>query len=210
MKKLFLISFSLIIVALSLYVGYSLTVDKPGKEGANTGAKNKGAATETNKGKDVKKSDSKKPSGDKKDDTIKLYYQNGDYLRAETRTGIKATPQNAIKELLKGPTDSGNQYFIPKTTKLLSFKVVDGTATVNFSKEILDRTRGGATEEELTIYSITNTLTEFSSVNEVVIQIEGTSDGEVDGRPVQDFWGHVGFYDQPFKRDKALIKETTQ
>ena len=210
MKKLFLISFSLIIVALSLYVGYSLTVDKPGKEGINTGAKSERAAIETNEENETKKSDSKKTSSDKKEDTITLYYQNGDYLSAETRTGIKATPENAIKELLKGPTDSGNQYFIPKTTKLLSFEVVDGTATVNFSKEIFDRTRGGATEEELTIYSITNTLTEFSSVNEVVIQIEGTSDGEVDGRPVQDFWGHVGFYDQPFKRDKALIKETTQ
>ncbi len=210
MKKLFLISFSLIIVALSLYAGYSLTVDKTGNEGANTGAKSETAATETNEENEVKKSDSKKTSGDKKEDTITLYYQNGDYLRAETRTGIKPTPENAIKELLKGPTDSGNEYFIPKTTKLLSFKIVDGTATVNFSKEIFDRTRGGATEEELTIYSIANTLTEFSSVKEVVIQIEGTSDGEVDGRPVQDFWGHVGFYDQPFKRDKALIKETTQ
>ena len=210
MKKLFLISFSLIIVALSLYMGYSLTVDQSGKEGANTGAKSKSVATGTGKEKDVKESDSKKVSGDKKENAITLYYQNGDYLRAEARTGINATPENAIKELLKGPTDSGNEYFIPKTTKVLSFKVVDGTATVNFSKEIFDRTRGGATEEELTIYSITNTLTEFSSVKEVVIQIEGTSDGEVDGRPVQDFWGHVGFYDQPFKRDESLIKETTQ
>ena len=210
MKKLFLTSFSIIIVALSLYAGYSLTVDKTGNEGTNTGAKSKSVATETGKEKDVKESDSKKVSGDKKENAITLYYQNGDYLQAEVRSGIKPTPENAIKELLKGPTDSGNEYFIPKTTKLLSFKVVDGTATVNFSEDIFDRTRGGATEEELTIYSIANTLTEFSSVKEVVIQIEGTSDGEVDGRPVQDFWGHVGFYDQPFKRDKALIKETTQ
>ncbi len=210
MKKLFLTSVSIIIVALSLYVGYSLSVSRQGDEGANTGAKSKSVLSETKKEKDAKENDSKKTSGDKKEDTITLYYQNGDYLRAETRTGIKPAPETAIKELLKGPTDSGNQYFIPKTTKLLSFKIVDRTATVNFSKEIFDRTRGGATEEELTIYSITNTLTEFSSVKEVVIQIEGTSDGEVDGRPVQDFWGHVGFYDQPFKRDEALIKETTQ
>ena len=206
MKKLFASSMTILVIAISLYVGYSLTVDNSDDVASNDGTKTETSTLDTRTEKKAKESNPNKAADNEAKKTLTIYYQNGDFLKAEERTGVEPTPKDAIKELLKGPSEQGNQYFIPKTVRLLSFDIEKGKAIVNFSKEILDRTKGGATEEELTIYSITNTLTEFDDVKSVEIQIEGKSAGEVDGRPVQDFWGHVGLYDQPFERNEALIK----
>ena len=206
MKKLFASSMTILVIAISLYVGYSLTVDNSDDVASNDGTKTETSTMDTKSEKKIQESNSDRPAANEDKNILTVYYQNGDFLKAEERTGVEPTPKNAIKELLKGPSEQGNQYFIPRTVKLLSFDIEKGKAIVNFSKEILDRTKGGATEEELTIYSITNTLTEFDDVKSVEIQIEGKSDGEVDGRPVKDFWGHIGFYEQPFERNEALIK----
>ena len=49
----------------------------------------------------------------------------------------------------------------------------NGTAVVNFSKELQTNFVGGSTGEEMLVGSIVNTLTEFSEVKNVHILVEG-------------------------------------
>jgi hypothetical protein len=60
----------------------------------------------------------------------------------------------------------------------------------------------------LAIYSIVNTLTEFDEIERVRITIEGKQNGEVDGLFVEDFWGHVGIYED-FTRNEDIMEKGT-
>ncbi|MFZ5646785.1 MAG: Gmad2 immunoglobulin-like domain-containing protein [Bacillota bacterium] len=104
-------------------------------------------------------------------------------------------PRAAVNELINGsPKTPGAAKVLPAGTKTLGIKINDGLATVNFSKEVLNANVGTA-GESLGIQSIVNTLTEFPNIKEVSFQVEGKTEGRV-----KDWWGHVGLYDQPFKR----------
>jgi len=72
---------------------------------------------------------------------------------------------------------------------------------VDFSREVL-QANVGSVGESIGILSIVNTLTEFPDVENVSITVEG----QVDERTM-DWWGHVGLYDQPFKRDISMVRE---
>lgn len=108
----------------------------------------------------------------------------------------------AVEELIKAkPETEGAINIIPHDTRVLDVKVENATAIVNFSEEVLN-TNVGSEGEILGIQSIVNTLTEFPDVEKVSFQVEG----KVDGR-ARDWWGHVGLYDQPFKRDISKVHE---
>ncbi len=115
----------------------------------------------------------------------------------------------ALEQLIKGPENSseGNPV-LPKTTKVLSVEKQGELLIVNFSKEIiLDATLVGASSstEALALASIANTLTEFPEVKRVKILVEGKDSGDIDGRRIEDFWGHIGIFSE-FTRNEALIK----
>lgn len=67
-----------------------------------------------------------------------------------------------IQELLKGTDKNKLRNIIPREVKLLSVEVIDDTAYVNFSKEILKDY--SEKEEAFVIYSIVNSLTSISSI----------------------------------------------
>ncbi|GAG84391.1 unnamed protein product, partial [marine sediment metagenome] len=82
--------------------------------------------------------------------------------------------------------------------------------TVDFSKEIITNFQEiphSSTTEVLAIFSIVNTLTEFEEINKVKITIEGKDSGQVDGLYIEDFWGHVGIYEE-FTRNEDIIKSS--
>lgn len=102
----------------------------------------------------------------------------------------------AVEELIGGqPQTSGAFRVLPKDTKVLGIKVAQSVATVDFSKEVLNA-NVGASGEAMGIKSIIYTLTEFPDVQQVAFTVNGAVD-----QRTRDWWGHVGLYEQPFRRD---------
>jgi germination protein M len=109
--------------------------------------------------------------------------------------------QAALNELITGtPATSGAVKVLPANTKILGIKIDQGLATVDFSPEVL-RANVGASGEALGIASIVNTLTEFPTIQKVSFTVEGKLD------TAMDWWGHVGLYEQPFKRNLSQVYE---
>lgn len=109
--------------------------------------------------------------------TVKLYFYsaNSQYLvpySVEIRAG-KNLPCNILQALIKGPAKNSNLLPIfPKDVKILSLKVKDKTAYVNFSEEILSY-GGGTTYEIGIVSSVVLTLTELKNIENVQFLIEG-------------------------------------
>ena len=52
-----------------------------------------------------------------------------------------------------------------------------------------DKIPHSSTTENLAIFSIVDTLTEFKEILKVRITIEGKQNGKIDGLYIEDFWG---------------------
>lgn len=124
---------------------------------------------------------------------IKLYFidEQGNKLAPETRyiDNTEASKGNAylatviLKELIKGPSkESQLKASIPEGTKVHSdVTIKDGVATVDLSKEFISKHPGGKKNEQLTLYSIVNTLTEIKEIKTVQFKIEGKVQKEFKG-----------------------------
>ena len=108
---------------------------------------------------------------------LKLYFANeaGDGLIAANRTKEYNTnislEKLIVEELIKGPSVEGLYPTINPSTKVASVTVRDGVCYVNLDETFL--TQPYNVSAEVTIYSITNSLVELSSVNRVQISING-------------------------------------
>jgi len=143
---------------------------------------------------------------------ISLYFANeeGTKLKLEIRyvpmDELKKTVNEIaaliVKELINGPSKGSNlKPTIPAETKLRSVKVSGDVATVDLSKEFKEKHPGGKAAEQLTIYSIVNSLTELKEISQVKFKI--------DGKTSKEFKGNFKF-DNAFPRSTSLIsKETT-
>ncbi|HHV71768.1 MAG TPA: GerMN domain-containing protein [Clostridia bacterium] len=107
--------------------------------------------------------------------------------------------QAVLEELIKGPVETDSELIptIPTNTKVNSVIINENTAYIDFSREIVDDFWGGADNEKLTIYSIVNTVTQFSPIKQVQISVEGSSDVSIGGHYLLD---------RPFKRNNNLIQ----
>lgn len=135
--------------------------------------------------------------------SFKIYFSNEDseFLVPERRN-IDVASSDAVEkmimaELMKGPKESGHFKTIPQEAKLLSIETKDGVCFVNFSKEFIEKFSGGTTEQQLTIYSIVNSLTELSTIERVQFLIEGEKREEF----------HDMVILEPMVPNKSLIKE---
>ena len=148
--------------------------------------------------------------------TVTLYFasleDNQVYLVKEIRE-LKEPDENIykaiIEELIKGPTSQDLYPTIPPDSVVNSVKLTNGLAIVDFNLRIITNYEDiphSSTTETLAIYSIVNTLTEFEEIEMVKITIEGKDSGEVDGVYIEDFWGHIGIYEN-FYRNTEIIKE---
>lgn len=107
---------------------------------------------------------------------VSLYFPDpsGKYLVKEQRTLPKTVSlaRETINEWLKGPADSGKgQVAVPPKTTLLDIAIKDGVATVDLSKEFTQPL--SKVSQEATVYGLVNTLTQFPTVREVKLRIEG-------------------------------------
>lgn len=132
-------------------------------------------------------------TGELKDKTpYKLYFVNEQgklspetrYINnAEVEKGTEYLATVLVKELISGPAKGSLfQAAIPKETKVHSdVKIKDGVATVDLSKEFIEKHQGGKKNEQLTLYSIVNTLTELKDVKSVQFRIDGKVKKEFKG-----------------------------
>ncbi len=148
--------------------------------------------------------------------TITLYFASIEddqaYLVKESRE-VKDTGagiyKTVIEELIKGPASDSLYPTVPPDSVVNSVSLSEGLAIVDFNIRIITNFEDiphSSTTETLAIYSIVNTLTEFEEIEMVKITIEGKDSGEVDGIYVQDFWGHIGIYEN-FYRNIEIIKD---
>ncbi|MDD2585639.1 MAG: GerMN domain-containing protein [Syntrophomonadaceae bacterium] len=136
---------------------------------------------------------------------VVLYFGDDEamYLIPEKRTiKINSTdklPAGAIiNELIEGPHDKSLRPTIPKEAKLISAKVEDKIAYVDFTEEIRTKHWGGSAGETMTIASIVNTLTELDDIDKVQILIGGEKQDTLVGH-----W-YIG---EPIERIEDTIKE---
>ncbi|MCL6473111.1 MAG: GerMN domain-containing protein [Firmicutes bacterium] len=143
--------------------------------------------------------------------TITLYFINVRdgvmFLVPERRTIPKtsAIARASLEELIKGPKQAGLTSVIPRDTKVRSVKITDSLATIDFSREVLNA-NVGAESEALGIAQIVDTLTQFPTIKTVKFLVEGRDRGTIDGRQIEDWWGHVGLSKQPFSRNESVIQ----
>lgn len=112
-------------------------------------------------------------------------------------------PAAALAALIAGPTAAeGRQGFgpvLPAAARVLGVVIGDGTATADLSREVITRSGevgASSTAEALALHAIYLTLAQFPGVERVRVLVEGQSKGTVDGRAIEDFWGHVGLPQQ--------------
>jgi len=108
--------------------------------------------------------------------TIKVYYtdEQAEYLVGETRVVTAGNKYgDALIELMKVPVDESLLRLIPETTLINEVTVENGLAKVDLSDNFLEDRFHSDTGDILLIYSIVNTLTEFSEVNSVTFYING-------------------------------------
>lgn len=108
--------------------------------------------------------------------TVVLYFADDNVnLIAEQREipKVEGIARQTINELCRGPINSKLTSTLPPGTKLLDINIRDGLCTVNFNENLITAHSGGSAMENATVYSIVDTLTQFSTVNQVQIQVEG-------------------------------------
>ncbi|MDN5347249.1 MAG: hypothetical protein PWP65_813 [Clostridia bacterium] len=133
---------------------------------------------------------------------VVLYFADptGQRLVAQEREipKVEGIARATIQELIKGPGLESNLLpTIPAGTVLKDINIrPDGLARVDFSRELVENHSGGSIGENLTVYSIVNTLTQFPSVKKVEILVEG--------KKVKTLAGHVDVSD-PITRNENII-----
>jgi len=83
----------------------------------------------------------------------------------------QATIKATFAELAKPPAGTANP--LPSGTRLLDAKVENGIATVNLSREFQKNFGGGSAGEQMTLYSIVNSLTTLPNITGVQFLLEG-------------------------------------
>lgn len=133
--------------------------------------------------------------------TLTLYFgdEYAEYLVPERRVveipAGDTVEKIVVQELLKGPTAATAIKTIPAEVKLLSIETKDSVCFVNFSKEFVEKHSGGTAAEQLTVFSIVNSLTELGTIDRVQFLVEGKK---------RDEFIHMTF-NEPIFRNRTII-----
>lgn len=131
---------------------------------------------------------------------LTLYFPNSEAtgLIPTDRT-VEVTNQEVIKAVFKELADPppGSEKPLPSGTKLLDANVSpDGIATINLSTEFQKNFGGGSAGEQMTTYSIVNTLTALPNIHSVQFLLDGAKHDSI--------LGHFDTRD-PINRNESLI-----
>jgi spore germination protein GerM len=124
-----------------------------------------------------------------------------EYWLVEEEVEIEVTngaiARAVIEEIIK--EENRSKYMIPEGTDLLSLNLKNGLLTIDFSSEFKN-TNLGHGYEYLMIYTLVNSLTEFSSIDRVQFWIEGN---------VVESLSHI-YVKEPFERDESIIADLSE
>jgi spore germination protein GerM len=139
----------------------------------------------------------------KKEMEITIYFgdKEAQFLVPEIRSipATQAVAKSALEELIKGPESKDKISLIPEGTKVLSISIQNGVAEVNLSKEFKEKYPLGSASENILIYSIVNTLTEFPSIKKVHFLVEG--------EPLEVIGSNYDLANTYFERNESMIKK---
>jgi len=135
---------------------------------------------------------------------VKLYFSdhNERFLIPEDRyiPDVESSTdkiEKLVKALISGPGTADLVKTFPKKTSLRNVSIKNGTAYIDFDKELIDGHPGGSASEMLTIYSLTNSITiNVPSVKKVQIL--------VNGKTLETIKGHIDT-SLPFSVNRELI-----
>lgn len=132
---------------------------------------------------------------------ITLYFGDGQtmYLVPEEREAARkdeTLEEVIVWELIKGPRKAGLTRTIPGGARLLSVSVVEGVAYVNFSGEFKTKHWGGSAGENMTIFSVVNSLAKLPGIKKVQFLLEGEKQESILGHadtsvPIAPDWSLV-------------------
>lgn len=111
--------------------------------------------------------------------TVLLYFgsSDGEHLVAVEKevAKVEGIARQTINALIEGPDfQSGLLPTIPAGTGLLDINIKeDGLCIVDFSEELVANMPGGQLNEQLTVYSVANTLCQFPTVEKVEFRVSG-------------------------------------
>ena len=109
--------------------------------------------------------------------TIVLYFADstGKYLVKEQRILPKtiSLARETVTQWLKGPAETGTtvQASVPTTTVLLDIAIKENVVIVDLSKEFMQH--NAKVSPEVALYGLVNTMTQFATIKQVQIRIEG-------------------------------------
>ncbi|MBR5236128.1 MAG: GerMN domain-containing protein [Clostridia bacterium] len=134
---------------------------------------------------------------------ITLYFSdmNAEYLVREVRRVRvprgESVEKLVVSELIKGPKNANSGRTMPAETKIRSVETKDKVCFVNLSSEFVSKNNVGSSAEQLTIYSIVNSLTELSNVDKVQFLIEGEK---------KEVYHHM-IFNEPIERNVTMIQK---
>lgn len=109
---------------------------------------------------------------------LTLYFadESGEYLVEERREVMHSMNTSMerliVEQLLEGPEYAGYKATIPAETKLLNISVTDNVCYLNFDSAFLSS--GLDVKEEISLYSIVDSLTQLTTVNRVQFSVNGS------------------------------------
>lgn len=132
---------------------------------------------------------------------VTLYYpdQEAQFLKRE-EIEITSTPsliQVTVERLFQGPRRPGLTNPFPPGIKLLGVNLKGETLEINFDRSLKQLYPRGSAAEDMFIYSIVNTVTEFPGVKKVKFL--------VDGKAQEIIGSNYDFSTEEFSRDVSLI-----
>lgn len=149
---------------------------------------------------------------------LTVYFRTGEGSSAYLVPVTKETaitddlPLAAVQHLIAGPRgedESGLSAALPPETQVLDLLVADGTAHLDLSREVISRAAGVNPSDEheaLALAAIAGTLTEFPTIEQVRLSVEGHQTGAPRGLDVGAFWGGWGL-PEVLVRDESIMVE---
>jgi len=157
--------------------GEAETGEESGEDGESSEDEDTSSDNDNSSGEDSENQAEEQSDETQDDLNINVYYADSQvsHLVGESRRLFPGGSKyvEALNELMKLPVDSSLIRLIPDTTLINSVVLEDGIAKVDFSANFVEDRLTSDTEDILLIYSVVNTLTEFSDVDAVSFYIDG-------------------------------------
>lgn len=114
---------------------------------------------------------------------ISLYFLNKETKKLEPEARlidvkelVKEPYKTLLNLLIEGPKNEKLEKLIPDGTVVNKVEINNDTLVIDFSADFVNNQKEGKENEEQTINSIVNTLTELTEINSIKILINGEAD----------------------------------